>query len=731
MYKKKLTYTILAISLFLLVYVIGYKCVYGEVYLGFGNGGRHIWNLQELQGVSKDFQFQTDKKFLSVSLDPWFNIDETFQVRTIVIDISEISEKRDSQIFYYSDSQNLDEKFSYYFKLNKGLNYLQIPKGDYNKFRLDLTDTSNILLGINSITTYGNGRVPLRFWAGIFIIWISLMSIIHTWLFQKSKNACDKNLFSGNIVILALCFMLCLYAPLELFFANRDEFWFDVYILLPILFITFLVFAIIGIGILRFLYIIHVKLYQVGIALFFIAYICSYIQGTFLIFNLPPLDGTAIDWNQYRAEQVQSLFLWIAVTAAVLFLIKFVHMEKFYKVVNRVGACISFMLLIALISLCVTNEGYRRKPNLLITNENEYQMSEDTNFIVLLLDALDSRALKVLLDAEPEYKEIFSDFTYYPNTVGGYTFTQHSIPFIFSGDWYENDEPFEEYNKRVYKNSPLFSELERRSYSIGLYETGVPLYDESVTRFDNIRKADGKISSFFSFAKLEMRLAGLKYAPFGLKRYCFFNVKQFNELRELSEYSIFNWSNLIFYNKIQNMDITYTNNKCFKFIHLEGAHVPFRYDKNMDIVENGTYEGNVEACMTLAKAYFEKLKASGVYDNSVIIVMSDHGFDGYKLEDTLARYNPAFLVKGIGEKHDLYVSNAPIAYEDLQEAYVKLLDGRNSMEIFEWKEGDQRERRYLFYYYLEEDHMVEYMIDGDVSDENSLVPTGREFDYVE
>lgn len=730
MIKKKVICAILMLSLFLLVYIIGCKCFYGEVYFGGGNDGRNVWDTKDLQVVSKEFEIQTDKKFLSVSPDPWFLIEESFDVRTIVIDINEISEEHYSQIFYYSEDQKLDEEYSYYFRLNKGLNYLQIPKGQYNKFRLDLTNSPDVILGINNITTYGNRCVSSRFLAGVIIIWISISSIIYTWMFRKSKNVCSKELFSGSIITLALCFMLFLYAPLELFFSNRDEFWFDVYILLPVLIITFLAFTITSIGILRFLYIVHIKLYQAGLVIYFIAFICSYIQGVFLVSNLPPLDGTAVDWNQYMPEQVISLFLWIAVTVIVLILIKFMHMEKFYKVVNWVGGCISFMLLTALISVCVTNEGYIRKMNLLVTNENQYEMSEDTNFIILLLDAWDSRAVTTLLEAEPEYKDIFSDFTYYPNTVGGYTFTRNSIPFIFSGDWYENDEPFEEYNMRVYKDSSLFSELEKRSYKMGVYETEIPLFDESVRRFDNIRNGVRKIKSIASFAKLEVKLTGFKYAPFSLKRYCLFDVNQFNELRVSDEYSTFKSSNLIFYDEIQNKDITYTNNKCFKFIHLEGAHVPFQYDKDLNIVENGTYEGNVEACMTIAKAYLEKLKECGIYDNSVIIVMSDHGYDGLGLDHTLARHNPAFLVKGIDEKHDMYTSMAPISYEDLQEAYVRLLDGKNSTEIFDWKEGDQRERRYLFYYYLKEDHMVEYMINGDAGDESSLVPTGREFNYV-
>ena len=49
---------------------------------------------------------------------------------------------------------------------------------------------------------------------------------------------------------------------------------------------------------------------------------------------------------------------------------------------------------------------------------------------------------------------------------------------------------------------------------------------------------------------------------------------------------------------------------------------------------------------------------------------------------------------------------------DLVEAYYKLMDGAASDDCFAYKEGDQRERRYLLYKYLGEDHMVEYVQTG-------------------
>ena len=110
---------------------------------------------------------------------------------------------------------------------------------------------------------------------------------------------------------------------------------------------------------------------------------------------------------------------------------------------------------------------------------------------------------------------------------------------------------------------------------------------------------------------------------------------------------------------------------------------------------------------------------------------SVHGYNGslgQSGEATWMRQCALLLIKGRNEHHDtMQISQAPISFEDLQEAYVRLLDGRRSDEVFDWKEGDARERRFLRYSFLDDDHMQEYMQTGYASDMDTMIPTGREY----
>ena len=92
----------------------------------------------------------------------------------------------------------------------------------------------------------------------------------------------------------------------------------------------------------------------------------------------------------------------------------------------------------------------------------------------------------------------------------------------------------------------------------------------------------------------------------------------------------------------------------------------------------------------------------------------------------MGRTNPILFIKGVDEHHAMLRSTKPISYTDLDSAYVDLLDGKKSYELFDGIEYP-RERRVLWYKYTKENHMVEYMQTGKAWDKKTLKATGKEF----
>ena len=230
---------------------------------------------------------------------------------------------------------------------------------------------------------------------------------------------------SGIWLSIATCFMLFLYAPLELLFTNQDEFWFDVYILTPIMFAIFSAACIVSVAVFWALRKLGEKIYRIGLAVYFIAFLCLYIQGNLLTAGLPSLDGKPIDWSLYTAEKVQSAILWLLVTILVGFAFWKVKHELFEKVVKGISTGMALMLCVTLLTLAVTGQGFEKKPGLGVTTRNMFQMSKDTNFVILLLDAVNGQTMYDIISSDTDYQDIFTDFTFYSNMMGVYPATKY------------------------------------------------------------------------------------------------------------------------------------------------------------------------------------------------------------------------------------------------------------------------------------------------------------------
>lgn len=541
-----------------------------------------------------------------------------------------------------------------------------------------------------------------------------------------------NGILSAFLPVLLILFLVLIVAPIEIYSANVDGFTYDIYDLLVMMFPVFLLASAAAFCGCLLLSIGPDGLLLAISALCLSLFFALYILGNFFSGNLPPLDGSVVDWHLYDSQRLISVIVCVLSLSFFSALLFFLKKDKYQKASKYICAFFGAMLLISSVLTVLSGSTARKKEDLAISSDHLLKMSSDTNFIILLLDSISADAFQTALKDSPQYEHSFDDFTFFRNTVGAYPFTEQTIPFLFSGDWYENDESYYAYKINAYKNSPLFSYLKDMNYRMSLYEEDVPASSACLQCFDNALCSDTfRFRVPLEFIKTQIKLAGLKYFPYDLKRFCLVapDYLYANSQKQLNMDSVFSWDNIRFFEAVGNGEIETLPDKCFKFIHLCGAHQPFMLDADMNYVESGTsYEDCVLASLKLTDVYLQRLKESDVFDNSVIILMADHGY----YEDS--RQNPMFLIKGVGEHHPLSISDAPLSYEDLPDAYHRLLSGCAAEVAFPWQEGDMRERRFLDYIFYGEDEMHEYLQVGPANEMAALLPTGNVFlrqgDYI-
>ena len=274
--------------------------------------------------------------------------------------------------------------------------------------------------------------------------------------------------------------------------------------------------------------------------------------------------------------------------------------------------------------------------------------------------------------------------------------------------------------------SPFVQELKKQGYIMGMYTDELAV-TKAALQLDNTVDIRRKLEHPVAFAEAWMRLVGYKYLPYPLKRYSQVLPSAFSEsfgnAGEADAWDFYE-SNELFYTKHadQNLKIATDGSPRFKFIHIQGAHYPFLINRALDFDAPGTYMDCVEGTNLILKAYLERLKADGVYDDCMILIMADHGTAGEN-PIPMGHQDPVLWIKGFGETHsEMQTDSAPISQEDYLDAYFKLLQGKMSDEVFDYKAGDVRERRCLVF---QNGRFDEYIQKGQSSDLSTFLPTGK------
>ena len=537
-----------------------------------------------------------------------------------------------------------------------------------------------------------------------------------------------KKLIPAYILSFIIAFMLYIVEPISLFVNNRDDFNYNLgNFIKPMLLIFLLVFIILSLFY-TIIYFINKKFsdklgfFNVIMIISYICFILIYIQGNYMIGNLPKLDGTTPDFSIYTFENIITIVILLSLIGIYVFCCIKYKYEKVINISNYISLAIFAMLFVGFIPSLMSSDLYISKDVMFVNNDNINSISNNKNFLIFVVDAADSTVFNRELE-KSEYKDMFKDFTYYPDTLSMYLFTRDAIPHILSGKVNQNETSFREYYNNALDESILIDKLVENNYQINLYEPDIKWNTEKSQIVKNIEKYNLSFSNE-CYMRQQTKYNLFKYLPFFLKDYSKIDHFSLNSCKTDYVTSAFTFDNLEMYNYIKNNKLDRIDDNYFQFIHIDGAHVPFDLDENLNKIENGTYSQKINSSIKIVNSYLERLREEGTYDNSIIIIMADHGYKDE--EGDGSRTNPIFYVKGFDEHHDMIVSNKAVSYADLMSAFSDLLDGKKSTEIFSDIE-DERERKFLYYNYLEEDHMEEMVASGKAWDFSKTSRTGIEF----
>ncbi len=535
---------------------------------------------------------------------------------------------------------------------------------------------------------------------------------------------------------LALCFTMLIFAPVEMVTLNNINFWFGVKDLLPLFIVLFLIaFAAVEIAyaLLRKL---PYSLWLLSLALLFGGTVCVYVQGTYLCMASEALTSGDPVWREMRGEMFVNAAIWAAVLLGSTAL-SLAKPKLFLKVVPAVSALILVMEGTALVSLLLGG-GYNSDINYVYcSDEEELTFSDNGDVIMIMLDTFDARLMDRALEENPDYADVFEDFTYYRNTSSSTMLTDSSFASFMTGEVADNSEPFFLYCRRAFEESRFLPALKDAGMAVQLYAAPDGMFSvDQMEQVDNLRIRASHVADQKAFVKEMLCMLGYRYLPtmmqpFMLQDY----TNNFAKMQEMDYRGVFQStsSNPAFIGKLRSDGVTVDGSRrFFKFFLLHGAHKPTQMDRYMQETDQADQYEELLGCFAMLRELFDRLEEKGVYDKATVIVFGDHGINDDWRKGVS---NPAMLVKYPGETGPMRTSMAPTALLDLRA--TALCGAGIGYEDFGtpahlWEGTEHRDRTLLTYqydvpssykFYL--DDMTEYAVPDDATDLDGYVPTGR------
>lgn len=530
-----------------------------------------------------------------------------------------------------------------------------------------------------------------------------------------------KNIFMNFIVIFLLVFMLGIFGPTEIFFGNYKE--------LGFVFSEFgWIFLGCGIGlsaVLAFILLLMPKIItKVVEILLFATSVGCYIQVMFLNKSSDMIGATAEGYTATKIEIVKNAIVWILLFGLIICIS--IWLKNSWKKFVVIGSTVLLGIqLCAYVSLffMASEEAFTYKENeKQLSGQYQYTVSTKENIIILLLDNFSSTWLEVALRTYPDLLEDFPDFTYYDNANCDYYSTYPSLTRLVTGNEFDPELTVNEYTYQSWSNDrteKYYDLLHDNGYSVNVYTSdpsilvGGNSMDIIGNKIDNLVTGnDMREINHELMVKTLLNMSLYRYVPNGCKNFFDVGMEAYAKIVLYPENSILSF-NSDFYNTLVKEGLqTVDDRNMYQFYHLTGTH-EFKNDENCEYSENATMEQTIKGIFVMLKEYIKQLKEVGAYDNSTIIITTDHG--------VAENMQAIFFIKNKNEKHEeLKRNTSPISLNDMMSTIVQCIGEDYTVfgkSIYDFEENEERER-YVYERNYDANYPAVERYDGNTASQN-------------
>lgn len=422
--------------------------------------------------------------------------------------------------------------------------------------------------------------------------------------------------------------------------------------------------------------------------------LCVYAQAMFMNQHLGTMNGVEPEWNEHRVFGTINLIVWIVIFLAPVVLRKMTP-TLFSKIISTTTGIVLFLEILATASIvfAADQKVWLRTDTYFIDGSKQFQLSKKKNVVVIVMDALGSEFVKACFESYPETKSVVKDFTWYIDARSNYDGTFPGLLneltgaylHVPSNNFYEMIEKMWHSSsaKSFYKQMKDAGYEARLYFSVGQTLIGPESYFHNY--FSNVEAND--VTYQIDYDRLHFclkQMSGFSFAPYFFKKNFFYtfsfadNVVQKQVADVPSDKIKIPAKNSDFLKKMISSGISSDADKSIlSFHYVIGAHRPYRFDEIGNDVEVPFDNPlpTTKGCFYLLSTFINLLKESGIYDNTAILVCSDHGGN-----DKISKpYDMSFMVKPFhANKAELTIDESKVQSIDVIPTLLKMACGDNA-----------------------------------------------------
>lgn len=461
--------------------------------------------------------------------------------------------------------------------------------------------------------------------------------------------------------------------------------------------LVFLVVMAVG-GSLRYLRLVTIQ--RIFISATFTLGILLWLQGFFFIWDYGKLDGRPLDFSGHFFHGLVESALW---TLGIAF--SFLK----HRSVLRWGRTMALFVLASLPATVAVAFVNSPRPlwynSYSLVTDNYYTFSKNKNIVLLVIDSARGDIFTEIFESlGAEEKALFDGFTLFRNATGTFNSTNPAMSGTLTSLTYDfRDEKAASYEKMFISATSLPYRLKQAGFVTELYPYNngsvalSPDVAENLRPIDTMEASVSAATKATEISKIWM-VAHFNFSPHFLKVLQFDSSSMYAmapppnvsdetdrvpevgvleaELPERLQHHLANNRAVISGLKTR---MGFRDEPVFKYLHFHGGHPPFFHDENMSgqvlPFSTDSYKRQFRGSLLLtASALIGSLRRAGVYEDTMLIIIGDHGLylpDAERHEEALLApivdmLSPLVIIKPFGAiSKPLTVSTAPVSLFDV------------------------------------------------------------------